>query len=430
MKYYNNKYIITSALVVVCLFASLLLKKTHHPKHDRMQTGFYIWQGFWTDAVKQAVQRASNRSDRFFIIAAEIQEESGQLSAHKKKPHWQTLAETNQPITPVIRMDASLGKYMIDGKQRGLLALVRKTVLDCINDAQTEGVNLSDVQFDYDCPTSKIKDYTTFIQSFLLMFPSISLSITALPTWLGDENFKTLVKPLSYYVLQVHSLEKPETIEDEVSIYQSFIERNYLRQTESIGVPYYLALPTYGYQFVFDRQKKFTALFAETLQPSLKPGYLSRRIMADPIPIINDLRELNEHPPRHCLGTIWFRLPVDTDRLNWAWPTLEAVIAYREPAIELRTETRNPSPNLYEIWVTNTGEQNIFDSIRFDVTIQDRTILAYEVANEFRQGETAHRLIGPAPSVNEPKLAVWYRLDQPAASDKHPITVSPVEVVP
>ena len=35
----------------------------------------------------------------------------------------------------------------------------------------------------------------------------------------------------------------------------------------------------------------------------------------------------------HCEGLLWYRLPVDTDRNNWRWPTLRAVMAGREPRV-------------------------------------------------------------------------------------------------
>jgi hypothetical protein len=60
--------------------------------------------------------------------------------------------------------------------------------------------------------------------------------------------------------------------------------------------------------------------------------------------------------PPELAGVIWFRLPVAGERLNWSWPTLQAVMAGRAPRAAIRALQREPEPGLVEIDLQNAGE--------------------------------------------------------------------------
>jgi hypothetical protein len=60
--------------------------------------------------------------------------------------------------------------------------------------------------------------------------------------------------------------------------------------------------------------------------------------------------------PSHMEGVIWYRLPVETDVLNWKWATLSAIIAERVPRRSLRTEVVYPEAGLAEVVLVNDGE--------------------------------------------------------------------------
>ena len=92
----------------------------------------------------------------------------------------------------------------------------------------------------------------------------------------------------------------------------------YLRAASRIGVPFYLSLPTYGYLVAYDGEGRFAALCGEGPLPAWPDGWRVHLVMSDPDEMARVVRSVREGAWPNCLGIAWFRLPVDTDRLNWA----------------------------------------------------------------------------------------------------------------
>lgn len=74
------------------------------------------------------------------------------------------------------------------------------------------GVNLTAIEIDYDAPTSRLSDYQRLLMAMRRGLPSdITLSITALPTWLTSPGLRPLLKAVDSSVLQLHSVQSPGT---------------------------------------------------------------------------------------------------------------------------------------------------------------------------------------------------------------------------
>ncbi len=86
------------------------------------------------------------------------------------------------------------------------------------------------------------------------------LSITALPTWLERSGFKGLASSAGSYVLQVHSLERPKDINTRFELCDSKAARRAVDLAGKVGVPFRVALPTYGYLIAFDSEGKYWAV--------------------------------------------------------------------------------------------------------------------------------------------------------------------------
>ena len=67
-------------------------------------------------------------------------------------------------------------------------------------------------------------------------------------------------------------------------------------------------------------------------------------------------RALAAEPPPGCEGVIWFRLPVEGDRLNWDMATFRKVLAGEAPRARLEVEARWSERGLAEIVAVNRGE--------------------------------------------------------------------------
>ena len=125
----------------------------------------------------------------------------------------------------------------------------------------------------------------------------MSLSITALPTWLADGGFAPLVGDLDHFVLQVHSLEKPETIDRPVTLCDPQKTVAWAEMANEAGTPFHVALPTYGYRLVFDTDDRFVALSAEGPRPVTPPGYRVGVVMANPLAMAPLAAHLRRHRP-------------------------------------------------------------------------------------------------------------------------------------
>lgn len=395
---------------------------------DFSRNAFYVWQQTSAVLVQEAIDRSLEQTSCYMIYAGDFLLQDEQLRLVRKRQDWDFLGRTLKPITLVFRFEGSFPKILQNPDSSKIVVPIMEGIQTVLMDAKVSHVHIQDIQLDYDCYTSKLADYCRFLHQLHASLKTHSLSITALPDWLRSPSFPSLVQETDYYVLQVHSLDQPSTIHDDVEIFDRSNLYRYFQLAARISTPYYLALPTYGYRMIFDGKGDFAGLTAEGSQPELRPGYQSRIIMADSTSIIEVLNHLKQSPPRHCLGIVWFRLPVDSDCLNWSWAALQAVMQGREPAVYFNVEQRQPSPGLIELWIHNQGEQNIPKFVRFDIELSSQSILAYDMFNGYKEGPVPNQLTGPAPFLGEPLLAAWYRIDS-GTEPIHDFLISPVEIV-
>jgi hypothetical protein len=81
-----------------------------------------------------------------------------------------------------------------------------------------------------------------------------------------------------------------------------------------------------------------------------------RAARSDPAVLAGLIRDWTRDRPAELAGILWYRLPVEGDRLNWSWPALRAVMAGREPRGAVRADVRAPEPGLAEIDLVNEGD--------------------------------------------------------------------------
>jgi hypothetical protein len=155
--------------------------------------------------------------------------------------------------------------------------------------------------------------------------------------------------------------------------------------------------------------------------------------MADPREMASVVHALHDRAPNNCLGMAWFRLPVSTDELNWSWATLQAVMAGQEPDVEFAVEVKSPQPGLHEIWVSNIGEMNVLEQIRFEVEWPGGKVAAHDVLRGFtehpRSDDASTVLTGPSPKTGSPVQAAWFRLDPKTDPPENPVRVTHMEIV-
>jgi len=185
------------------------------------------------------------------------------------------------------------------------------------------------------------------------------VTITALPSWLRSPAFARLAKAAPNYVLQVHSVERPASYDAPFTLCDPADARRAVERAGRLGVPFRVALPTYGYALAFDAKGQFLGLSAEGPQRNWPAGAKLREVSSNPLELVALLQSWTADRPAAMRGVIWYRLPVAVDNLNWRWPTLGAMLAARVPQEGFRVAARRVEPGLVELSLVNTGELDI-----------------------------------------------------------------------
>jgi hypothetical protein len=413
--------------------AIYLLNERLYDEPRPLAQAYYVWQMQWTDPVREAVATAASEADRLMVLVGEVNVVNDSLAITPARPDWPALGKERTEVALVLRAGVSLGALLSGTRQEECAAYLRGVLDDATTAARESGVRVTGVQLDYDCPTSKLGDYKRLLDTLSARRANVEFSITVLPTWIKRWEFAGLVDGLAYYVLQVHSLEIPTSVDRPVVLCDTTRIPGYLRRAAWIGVPFYLALPTYGYRVAFDADGQFTALSAEGPASAWDPSYQVRLVMTDPAEIAAVVRSVMEAPPRGCRGFAWFRLPHSQDELNWSWPTLQAVRDGRVPRTAFEVEIRNPSPGLYEAWLKNVGETRVWSPVAFDVHWDGHRLIAHDTIRGFngvRDRDThSIRLVGPPPHNPESAMAAWFRTEPEDSQQPAPLRTGPVEMV-
>lgn len=381
----------------------------------------YVWQHKWSPEVVTGIQKASRATTAFMVLGAEITFDKGEPRYRMPDVCWDALAATTKPVWVVLRIHElpEIRRAEQRNASAVLLADVARTLL---HEMARFGIQASGVQLDYDCAAEDLAEYASLLRMFREDLPNVSVSLTALPSWLNQPDVPGALAEVDHYVLQVHSIETPGHIDDPIKLCDTARVPGWLQHAVALGFPFLLALPTYGYRLNFAPGGEFLGLVAEDSQEA-RVGCTTREIMADPVEIASLVCALRSEPPAHLLGFAWFRLPVQGDRLNWSWPVLEKVMQGQMYKLDVRTGVRSPSPHLHEVWVKNEGDISPGEPIHIRVDWINGSLVAHDALAGFGFSPVsgdAGELIGRAPLPGEECMAAWFRLD-PADGETVPV---------
>ena len=313
----------------------------------------YVWQRQQGPEVAAALEEAKGLADGFNVLAAEVAWSGGRPSVSRFRPDYARLAKLGQPVGLSMRIATFPGPFASDDANAKALAALAASLLA---EARASGLTPSELQIDFDCAEAKLAGYRLWLGTLRKATDKTPLVFTALPVWLGHEaDFTALARMADGFVLQVHSLEKPGAPDAPFALCDPVRALAWAAQAGRAGVPFRIALPTYGYRVAFDATGKFFALAAEGPAPAWPPGTQVRVARADAVAMAKLAQALAAQPPAHFGGVIWFRLPMEGDHLNWVWPTLAAVLRGETPVAKIVVTVEWPEPGLAEVVAVNLG---------------------------------------------------------------------------
>jgi hypothetical protein len=223
-----------------------------------------------------------------------------------------------------------------------------------VTTAKHQDVDLAELQIDFDCGEWKLDGYRTWLRQIRATLAPLPVTPTILPSWLKHRAFAKLAHECGGFILQVHSVALPQSVEDTRQLTDPARAVEWVEQAARVGVPFRVSLPTYSYLTAFDAAGKLCGISAEG--PSARWPREARVVRwdAQPDAMANLLARWQHARPAMLRGVCWYRLPVATDNLNWSWKTLEAVMQERSPKRRLRVAASRSQPS--EIVAINEGE--------------------------------------------------------------------------
>jgi hypothetical protein len=312
----------------------------------------YVWQRSWNAPVVAALAERGTNFPRVILLAAEVTWQSGQPKVIRVPITWEALPRSGPGIGLALRIGPFSGPFDVeDARAKGLAALASSLVAE----ATSHQVPICELQVDFDCAESKLEGYAAWVTAIRREVSPVRVVITALPAWLGRPAFQPLAREAGEYVLQVHSLARPTRRDAAFTLCDPDLARQAVARAGRLGVPFRVALPTYGYLVAFDAKGNFAGLSAEGPMGNWQPGMQLREVRSDPAAMAGLVRGWAREHPEQMRGIIWYRLPVEGDVLNWAWPTLSKVMTGEAPRPSIRAEVRRSRQGLVEFILVNEG---------------------------------------------------------------------------
>ncbi len=384
----------------------------------------YVWQRSWTGSVQDSLIEAQSRFSRIVVLGAEVSFAGGELEVMRVPIDYESLADSGLSVGAALRIGSYGGPFSEDDVTSRMLADI---AWDLVSDASDHGIAISEIQIDFDAAESKLDGYRQWLNAVRKRIDPVPLTITALPTWMNSQSFSSLVQATDGFVLQVHSLEPPEDINSDFTLCDPSRSKSWIERAAQLcgsEINFRVALPTYGYTVAFSSDGEFTGLSAEGAYPNWPEGTRTREVLSDPIELAELVKDLTLDRPENMAGLIWYRMPVSGDRLNWPWPTLEAVMDGRVPNRSLTVKEEKPESGLFDIYLVNNGETSEVPDVKFSITWTDADLLAFDLLRDFMitdQGPGTVTLQGPSTESalhpvrigpGESWMVSWLRFDR------------------
>lgn len=321
--------------------------------NPRLTHAIYVWQRVWNDDIRQAISQCAGMTDGFVALAGETMWVDGRPQVVRVSVDYSFLKTIPKPVGLAIRIGEHRGRFSGSVDDVGLLEALAAGALA---DAKSNGLQVAELQIDFDCAESQLADYQYLVRAIKARIRPLPLVLTVLPSWLDNPHFAELARAADGFVLQVHSLEKPAVGDMKMTLCDPRKADRWVRQAGGFGVPFRVALPTYGYIASFARDGRLLGVSAEGPLREWKEQVCQAEVRADPIAMGDLVRMWTARPPRNMQGVIWYRLPALADRLNWRRETLAAIIEGRIPLRRFALGVVYPEPSLAEIELANDGE--------------------------------------------------------------------------
>lgn len=417
-------------LAICCGGATVVHLWPHSSPPSPLPQEAYVWQRSWRTPLREAINRSQSSLDGYVVLRAEVSFGSGTLRAARVNLKYDWLRRQGRGVGLALRIGPYRGPFSSDDKTVREIADLAQAL---VRDAREAGIPPGELQIDFDCAESSLDGYRVWIETISRRVAPTRVTITALPSWLRHREFARLARATGGYVLQVHSLRRPATVDAAITLCDVDDARRSVVKAGEFGVPFRVALPTYSYLVAFDNRGQFVGLAAEAPAASWKPGTQVRTLGADAGAMAELVRLWSQSRPTCMRGIIWYRLPTADDAMNWRWETLASVMDGRSPLAQPRILLRRPEPRLIDLDLVNEGDGDLPGFAQVTVRWKGTVPVAADSLGGFEHTLEPDRLVlRSPPSASLQKLAPgatrrigWLRLDQDTEVQAHVDSLTP-----
>lgn len=363
-------WIAALVLIVMLIAGYCLYALFSSPKSIHLDQQVYIWQRVWTTQHQTALKQSHALFSAMRVLVLQIHPQEGIRTI---AVNTALLKQDGRPVWLVVRLDGQLPHLN--------QPLIIKQVQRTINAWSKAGIRLTGIEIDYDAPTAKLAAYQQFVHALRKTLPKeLTLSITALPTWLESPLLPTLLQTADTSVLQVHNVQSPEKGLIDSPLAQRWLHE-YAGKTRH---PFFIALPAYGSALTRDNrvESEIPLSYAEELQ----------ELSVAPQTLADFIQQLEDTPPKGLQGIVWFRLPLASDRRAWSMTTLEAVIHHQSLAPRLSVIiTPTQDAKLFDLAIKNSG--HIDSPLPQQIALQNAKCEFTDGTNHYRSELTQDALL-------------------------------------
>lgn len=324
----------------VCLLPFVVPACERPPALAPLTVEAYVWQAPGRPGVAEAVEMSREAIGIHHFRAAEFRWTKGGFEAENV-----VLERLPAPGAGlVVRIGASAaGIAWDDGQRREIARAV----------ARLATLEPREIQCDYDCPQRRLDVYRRLLADLRAAAGPVPVVPTVLPSWLDEPAFAALATESPGYVLQVHSLELPSG-GGPVTVFDPALARRAVAKAARLGVPFRVAMATYGCEVWFDDVGNVMEVISEDRPPFGMVPARRAYAFADPEAAAALVAEWITQRPAGLTGIVWYRLPVAGDRRNWPWQTL-AKVARGERAAPVIEVDRASAGRAGDLWIENRG---------------------------------------------------------------------------
>ncbi len=319
----------------------------------------YLWQREWTPAVVDAVAEMAPRMDGVVALGAEVAWPAGKPDLRRTTIDWESLRRSPLRCSLALRVAPFSGPFAANDANADFIVAAARALLE---DAASHQVKVEELQIDFDCAQRNLAGYRLWLGRLRPVVKAPTrLVVTALPAWLEEGEFRSLIARVDGYVLQVHSVPTKQE-SGRAELFDPDLARRWVAKAAQLRRPFSVALPTYRCVAGYDETGKLLGVYMDSVAPKWPAGTTTREFAADADAIADVVQAWQQKRPPQLQEILWYRAPVASDARNWRWPTLAAVMAGRRPRHELQITQTGGNP--LDIALVNAGEaEESLDSI-------------------------------------------------------------------